>query len=254
LRGLGHLQEAYDVARAGLEMAERQSEKRLLIWLNGELAFIQADLGLDEEAAASSQRAMQWADELGQVTLQCWSYYARAHLHIQREEWEPALEVCRRGVALYAPTESRVSALYIGRVAAEAGWGAGRLAEAEQQIIAYIALAHETGVLQHEGIGLRVQGQIYAAQGRWGEAGQAFAAAIARFEELGSRLELGRALYYRSALRHAQGQVDAGGADAERARALFEACGAARDLEKARQPGSPERLHSGGLGAAADLR
>jgi tetratricopeptide (TPR) repeat protein len=177
---------------------------------------------------------MQWADELGQVTLQCWSYYARVHLHIQREEWEPALEVCRRAVALYTPTESRVSALYIGRVAAEAGWGAGRLAEAEQQIVDYIALAGETGVLQHEGIGLRVQGQIYTAQGRWDEADHAFDRAIARFEGLGSRLELGRALYYRGALRYAQGQGEAGRADAERARALFEACGAVRDLEKAR--------------------
>jgi len=240
LRGLGHLQEAADAARAGLEMAERQGENRLLIWLYGQLACIQADLGLDAEAAASSERAMQWADELGQVTLQCWTYYSRAYLHIQRGEWEPALEVYRRTVALYTPTESRLSALYIGAVAAEAGWGAGRLAEAEQRIIDYISLARETGALQHAGIAMRVQGQIYTAQGRWDEAGQAFDGAIARFEELGSRLELGRAFYYRSALRHAQGQVDAAGADAERARALFEACGAARDLEKAWQPSSRE--------------
>jgi tetratricopeptide (TPR) repeat protein len=214
-------------------MAERQSEKRLLIWLSGELAFIQADLGLDEEAAASAERAVQWADELGQVILQCWCLYARAYLHVKRGEWEPALELCGRGVALYAPTDNRVSILFIGIPMAEAHWGAGRLADAEQQVGDYLTLARDTGGLQYEGIALRVQGQIYAARQRRDEAGQVFDMAIARFEELGSRLELGRALYYRSALRRAQGQVDAGRADAERARALFEACGAMRDLQKA---------------------
>jgi tetratricopeptide (TPR) repeat protein len=97
----------------------------------------------------------------------------------------------------------------------------------------YLALTRETGILQHEGIALRVQGQIYAAQQRWDEAGQAFDTAIARFEDLGSRLELGRALYYRSSLRRAQGQVDVGRVDADRARALFEVCGAVRDLRNA---------------------
>jgi tetratricopeptide (TPR) repeat protein len=89
--------------------------------------------------------------------------------------------------------------------------------------------------LHWEGVGLRVQGQIYSTQGRWDEAERAFDAAIARLDELGSRLELSRALYWRASLRQAGGLADLARADAARALALFEACGAPRDAEMARR-------------------
>jgi tetratricopeptide (TPR) repeat protein len=225
LYGQGHLQAARDAARSNLDLAERRGDNRLVILLDGLLAFAEADLGLHAAALASAERAMTRSEKLGQVVLQCWSLYARVYLHLQCQEWENALALVGRGVGLYTPTDNRMSRLYVGLAEIEALRGADRLSEAADRAASYLVLAREAGSLHYEGIALRRQGQIALAQGLLDDAGRAFDAAVGRLEELGSRLELGRALYQRSRLRQAQGQPDQAQADAERACTLLEACG-----------------------------
>ncbi|UCC88156.1 MAG: AAA family ATPase, partial [Anaerolineales bacterium] len=234
LRGLGNLREARDAARSSLELAEQIGENRLKIWLGGLLGFIEGDLGARESARASAQWALAGADELGQVILQCWGRRAMAYLHIQAEEWGPALELCRQGRALYQQAENQVARMYIDLVTSEATYGAGRLEEATQEIANSLSMAHETGSLHREGVALRVQGQIFAALENWDAASRALDKAITRLDELESRLELARAHYQRCVLRQALGQMDLAHSDATRASALFEDCGAAPEAEKAR--------------------
>jgi tetratricopeptide (TPR) repeat protein len=234
LYGLGHLEKARNAAQAYLALAERIGEKRLMIWLSALLGFIETDLDADETARASAEGALAWADEMGEVSLQCWSLYACAYLHVKHREWEAAVELCERGRALYAPTENRLAPLFLGAVAAEAYWGAGRLDEAAQQIADHLLLTRQTAALHYEALGLRAQGQILTTQQHWKKADRAFEAAIAIFADCGNRLELGRTLYHRSILRQTVGQIDLASADAAQAHALFEVCGAPHDVEKAR--------------------
>ncbi len=232
LYGLGELGEALESAQSGLALAEQIGEGRLIIWLGALLGFIEGSLGLDDPARLNAQLALTRADESGQVILQCWARYALAYLHVKDREWKPALELCHQGVALYAPTENRVAQLYIGLITPQAYYGAGQLEEAKETIADYLPLAREVQSHHFEGVGLRVQGQIYMAQARWDEARRALDMAIAKLEELGSRLELGHALYHRGILRQELGQVDLAHADTARARALFEECGAQPEIEK----------------------
>jgi tetratricopeptide (TPR) repeat protein len=230
----GHLREARDVAASGLALAEQIGDRRLVVWLAGQLGFIEADLDEAEAAVTHAELAVTHADELGQVILQVDGRSALAYLRVRHREWERALEVCRQGVALYTPTENRVAPLFLGAIRAEAYWGAGRLEEATQEITAYLSLARETGSLHYEAVALRVQGQIFIAVEGWDAASRALDTAITRLEELESRLELARALYQRGILRQILNQMDLAHADATRAYALFEGCGAGPEVEKAK--------------------
>jgi tetratricopeptide (TPR) repeat protein/predicted Ser/Thr protein kinase len=229
---LGNLKEARNVASSNLPLAERNGDKRLMVWLGGLLGLIEADMGLDEAAQVNAELALTWADETGQVPLQCWARRARAYLHLKHQEWEAALAVCREGETLYVPTENRVAPLHIGALAAEACWGAQRLEEAERRATDYLELTRETGSLRDEGVGLRVHGQVFMSQGRWDEADDALDNAVARLAELDCRLELGRALYRRAELRRARNRLDLAQADAGRARVIFEECGAPSDAQQ----------------------
>jgi len=182
--------------------------------------LIDAELGAYEAARSHAELAMIRANELGQVILQSWSLSVLTYLHVRHQEGGLALELCRQGIALYAPTENRVAPLFLGAIAAEALLGAGRLDEAAKIISAYLALTRETGAIHNEAVALRVQGQILTAQERWDKADHSFDAAIVRLDELGSRLELGRVLYQRDIMRAALGQMDSARADARRALSL----------------------------------
>jgi tetratricopeptide (TPR) repeat protein len=234
LWGLGNLREARDVARSSLELAEQIGENRLMVLLGAHLGYIEGDLGVREAARASAELALARADELGQVLLQCFGRCVLAYLHIKDGKWEPALELCRQGRALYKPTENQVARLYIDLTMSEAYYGAGRLEEATQEIAAYLSMARKTGSLHREAVALRVQGQIFMAVEGWDAASRALDTAITRLEELESRLKLARALYQRGILRQILNQMDLAQTDARRAYALFEDCGAGPEVEKAK--------------------
>jgi tetratricopeptide (TPR) repeat protein len=229
LFGLGRLKEAREAAQFGLEMADQIGDNRLSVWLSCLLALIKTDLGADDAAQASADVALSRADELGQVVLQCWSRYALAYVHLARQEWDRALQVCQQGVELYTPTENRISRLVLGSVLAEALSGTGRLDEAIAHLAEYVPFARQSQWHHFEAVALRVQGQVLAAQSQWEAAEYAFGDAIAKLDELGSRLELGRALVHRARLRWTMGHTDSADADVMRARALFQECGAVRD-------------------------
>jgi tetratricopeptide (TPR) repeat protein len=136
----------------------------------------------------------------------------------------------RKVASLNAPTDNRISPLLIELLGAQALLQAGRLDEAGEMLKISLDIAHQAPSGYWEGIGLRVQSQIFAAQGRAEQAVEACERAMALLEEYGCRLELGRALQQRAVLYLAAGEVEAARAALERAKGLFKKCGAKLDL------------------------
>jgi tetratricopeptide (TPR) repeat protein len=195
LREQGKLEEALEMARKTYALAEEIEENRLKIWLMAILSFIYADLGEFDQASEAADQACVRADEIGQVVLQCWSRYSKASIHAILGEWQPAIELCEQGRRLYASGDNRISRLYIGAMAPQVLFSAGRLDEAQQWLAEFLSLARESKAAHYEAIGLRVEGQIYAAREMWERAEQAFEQASSQFRSLGSQLELGHTRY-----------------------------------------------------------
>ncbi len=233
LAGLGQLRSALEVGREAAALAERIGEKRLLVWLRGGMASVETDLGMDSAARQDAALAVQDADSLGQVALQCWSRNALGYVHIQNAEWDQAAALYERSAELLGDTEHRASRLTMGANAAQAFIGNGDWARAERMIEEYLPLAQEAKAPYGVATAHIVQGQILTAEEKWEEAERAFDQAAATLEGLSSRIELGRALHLRGQTWQRRGQADRARADFARALALFAECGAVRDRASA---------------------
>ncbi len=231
LAGLGQLSSALEIVRDALALAERIGEKRLMIWLRGGIAHLETDLGIDD-AAQDAALAVQHADSLGQVALQCLSRNALGYFHIQNAEWDQAAVLYERCAELLHGTEHRIARLMMGANAAQAFLGKGDRARAERMIEDYIPLAQEARAPHYAAVGQRVQGQILTANSKWDAAEQAFDRAIATLGELSSRVELGRAFFQRGQMWQMCGRTDLARRDVARAHELFDECGAVRDRER----------------------
>jgi tetratricopeptide (TPR) repeat protein len=232
--GTGDLPAGLEAARRGQQLAEQIGEGRLAALMTAVRALVESDLGTvtPEEAAAAGRRAMQQADALGQVYVQCMARHGVAYGHLRRGEWAEAAALYAECEALYAPTENRLSPLVMGPAPALARLGLGAVEVAAELAETYLRLAQAAEAPHWEGYARRAQGQILAAQGRVEEAARALEDAIGLLAPCGSRLELGRAYYQRALLLTGQGERERAGADLSAARELFEACGAARDLRR----------------------
>jgi tetratricopeptide (TPR) repeat protein len=229
--GRGDLQRGLDTGQATLALAEEIGEGRLAILMAPILAWIETDLGLDDDVAAKAPHWLQRTDELGQVFAQCLARHGLAYYHIQRAEWSEAAALYAQCAALYGPTDNRQTPLFLGPYPALAHLGLGQTGAAAQFADDYLALAREVEAPHWVGCAQRVRGQILTTQGRPAEAAAAFDEAISLLAQCSSRLELGRAYYQRAGLWRAPDERAA--ADLAQARALFEACGAPRDRQRA---------------------
>lgn len=234
LHGQGRLSEAHDAAREAVARGEELGELRLVAWAGSMLVLIQADLQLDDSACAMAERMIARTDELGQPALRSNSRRSLAYLYVQRQEWQRAMALLDQAIAILSETDNRGEQLwFLGAHRAEAYLGLGRLDEAMACISEYLALARRSESRCFEGLALRVQAQILAAQHHDAAAIDAADQAIAALEATDTRLELGRAFYQRALMRRQPDHTEAIHQDLNRARELFAACGALRDLERA---------------------
>ena len=234
LHGQGLLNQAHDAAREAMARGEALGELRLAAWAGSMLVLIQADLQIDAAAHATAERIIARADELGQPALRSNSRRSLAYLHVQRQEWQQAAALLDQAIDSLSETDNRCEHLwFLGAHRAEAYLGLGRLDAAMDCITTYLALARQSESRYFEGLALRIQAQILAAQHHDAVAQIAVDQAIAALEATDTHLELGRALYQRALMRHRPDQAEAVRQDLERARELFAACGALRDLERA---------------------
>jgi tetratricopeptide (TPR) repeat protein len=235
LHGQGLLSQAHDAAQEAMARGEELGEQRLVAWAGSMLVLIQADLQLDAAAHATAERMIARADELGQPALRSNSRRSLAYLHVQRQEWPQAAALLDQAINILSETDNHCEHLwFLGANRAEAYLGLGRLDEAMDCITEYLALARRSESSYFEGLALRVQAQILAAQHHDAAAIAAVDQAIAALDATDTRLELGRALYQRALMRRGPGHTEAMRQDLKRARELFAACGAIRDLERAK--------------------
>jgi tetratricopeptide (TPR) repeat protein len=233
LREQGKLKKALEMARQTYALAEEIEENRLKIWLMAILSFIYTDLGEFDLASEAADQAYIRADEIGQVVLQCWSRYSKASIHAILGEWQPAIELCEQGRRLYASGDNQISRLYIGAIAPQVLFSAGRLDEAQQWLVEFLSMARESKATHYEAIGMRVEGQIYAASQMWEQAEQAFEQATVRFQSLGSQLELGHTRYAAAQMWMDSGNLEAARASLQNALQIFTTSNARPWIERA---------------------
>lgn len=233
LLGKGRLAEAYQVARAGLDLCEQIGETRLATWLEPALALIATDLGEDEAAEGHAQGSLRRGERLGQVALHGFSLHANGYWHMRCRRWEEAVHYYRQALELLRPTENRIIFLYSHAYAAEAFLGNGLTAESRELIDEAIDLAKSVQAPHLKALTRSVQARYFAKSGRLKRAAAAFAKAIADLDSLGSRLELGRAHYYRAKVWQESNAYDPAREDATRAVNILSNCGAKRDTRNA---------------------
>jgi class 3 adenylate cyclase/tetratricopeptide (TPR) repeat protein/type II secretory pathway predicted ATPase ExeA len=236
LLGTGQLTAARAAALGALKLCEQIGEFRLATWLDPSLAIIAADLGDADTARQHAQSALARARQLGQLVLTAWALHAAGYAAMQRNDADDAMRWYAQYLPLVRDTENGIVRNFIMGFAAEAFLRAGRVEEAADMVAQAIETAEFAGAPHYLAIGLRVRGQVFAAQGRQDDAGQSFDRAIAVFERTGSRLECNRAVLHRASLwlAHGDGAQRAGGrADALAARDAFAAMGATPDVERA---------------------
>ena len=232
--GLGYLSNALIMHQNVIESAERLGDRRLAILAATYLANVDADLGNDENVRKLAEYWGEQADESREVQLQVRSRFTLVYLHIQRQEWEKALDNFKEISKLIDGTENRSMLLLTRAYQAEAYWGVGDYAKAEEVADEALVHARQADAPHHEALALHVLGKIYTARGEYDEAETIFREAIGIFERTGSRLGLGRALQNRAELFISQADLESAEMDYNRAIQIFEEIGAPCDLEKAR--------------------
>jgi class 3 adenylate cyclase/tetratricopeptide (TPR) repeat protein len=233
LYGIGDLEGAIASARESLRLAAASGELRIGTLVHALLAQIAADLGDDETAADQARAAMASADRLGDRVQDAYTRFVHAYVHLQREDWLPALKYLEQYAAIASEMDNRFVPTVAGPYMAEILLGCGRLDAAAEAIDAAVRFAREGGARHWEGVSRRVQGQILGRLGRRDDARRALDDAVAQLEGLGSRLELGRALYRRGELCRSAGDRNHARDDLVRGRELLTAVGAPRDVQRA---------------------
>src|SRR5262249_3336595 len=110
----------------GIALAETIGERRVLLLLKADYAVLLAakgaKLGRDneegrrllDEALKTAKLALEASDEPGLFYMRFESFRCLIHVHIYRDEMDEAETECRAAADLIAPTESRVSRLWLG--------------------------------------------------------------------------------------------------------------------------------------------
>ncbi len=229
LFGQGRLKESLALVESRFPLTEQTGDRRLVVWLYGLQSMILSDLGEREAALECARRAVETADELRQVILQCWSRFALVYELIKEERWEEAIALSQAQIELYQPLENRVAMLFTAMLYPRALSGAGRAREALDFIQSFLASAGELQIDFYAAIIQRVQGEVLAALGQNEQARAVLDQASAALQAQDSRIELARALQTRGRLLRELGETALAQGDLEQAARLFEQCGVPAD-------------------------
>jgi len=230
LFGQGRLKEALAMIEARLPLTEQTGDRRLVAWFTGLESMVLSDLGEGEAALEQARQAIEVADELRQVILQCWGRFALGYELVKEARWEEAIALSQEQIALYRHLENRVATLYTAMLYPRALLGAGRAGEGVAFIQDFLASSGELQIDFYAAIIQRVLGEGLAALGRREEARAVLDRTVTTLESQDSRLELARALQARGRLLQELGEAALAQEDLEQAERLFEQCGAPTSL------------------------
>jgi tetratricopeptide (TPR) repeat protein len=148
--GLGQPDLAAEEFSAGIVLGELLGEKRAVSLLNANLATAQAKLKRYDVALQTAQTSLEQARSLGLFYTHFEALRCLADVHFQRAlsgMYEGALDqaedVCRQAEELIAPTESRVSRLWLGPLYIEVLLAQSKRDEAREKLTAYQSLVAE---------------------------------------------------------------------------------------------------------------
>jgi len=126
-------------------------------------------------------------------------------VHIERQEWEFALDYLKRSEEKLHEIESALFLPEVYRRKALVYLHTDRLPEARRLSDRSIDLATKLGMTLEKGISLRVQGQIKLALEQWEQAEAALTESLKILEEQGNQYQMGETLYHLGRLHQARG-------------------------------------------------
>ena len=133
---MGELEQAERELLDGIMVAEAIGEKRALALLRPSLAVVQVMQGRREEGLETALANLEQSSASSLYThfeaLRC-----LAEVRFRRDELEEAEEVCREADALVAPTDSRVSQLWLGPLYIKVLVALGKRDEAGERLARY---------------------------------------------------------------------------------------------------------------------
>ncbi len=139
---MGELERAEREFLDGIMVAEAIGEKRALALLRPSLAVVQVMQGRRDEGLETALANLEQSSASGLYThfeaLRC-----LAEVRFRRDELEEAEEVCRQADALVAPTDSRVSQLWLGPLYIKVLMARDKKAEAKERLAKYNLLVAE---------------------------------------------------------------------------------------------------------------
>jgi tetratricopeptide (TPR) repeat protein len=125
---LGEFERAEREYTEGISLAETIGERRVLLLLKADYAVSLAAKGarlgsvtgegrrLLDTALETAQHTLETSDKPGLFYMHFESLRCLALVHVYRGEWDKAEETCAAAADLLAPTESRVSRLWLGPI------------------------------------------------------------------------------------------------------------------------------------------
>jgi tetratricopeptide (TPR) repeat protein len=147
---LAQPERAADEFQSGIALGEAIGEKRVLSLLNANLAITQARLGQFDKALKTATTNLEGAASIGLLYTHFEALRSLADVHYRRAlsgAYDGALDeaerFCRQAEELVAPTESRVSRLWLGPLYIEVLLAQNKRDEARAKLGAYQALVAE---------------------------------------------------------------------------------------------------------------
>ena len=147
---LGETERAIQEFERGIELGESIGEKRVLALLNTNLAIAQAKLGQFDQALQTATTNLERAAAIGLLYTHFEALRGLADVHFKRAlsgRYEGALDqaesVCRQAEELIAPSESRVSRIWLGPLYIEVLLAQNKGDEAREKLTAYQSLVAE---------------------------------------------------------------------------------------------------------------
>jgi tetratricopeptide (TPR) repeat protein len=139
---LGQLKEAEQEYLDGITLAESIGENRVLSLLGPNLAIAQAMQGRYDEALETASTNLQHSSS-SLIYTHCEALRCLAKVHFLRNELDEAERICEEAEKFLAPTESRVSRLWLGPLYIEVLLKAQKRTEAAAKVADYQALVAE---------------------------------------------------------------------------------------------------------------
>ena len=136
---LGQIDRAEQEVLAGIALAESIGENRALSLFRSNLAVAQAMQGRLDEALQTASANLQ-TSSTGLIYNHFEALRCLAVVHFRRNELDEAQRICNEAEEFIAPTESRVSRLWLGPLHIEVLLAAQKRDEASKKLVVYQAL------------------------------------------------------------------------------------------------------------------